>query len=428
MAIKLIKGKPEGEVKEGEAYVYLEGNTCILKSYKGQYAPVHSLFYDKFYFCKVVSNFPIDRTSLISKEGRDCIMKKLGCSPSTLHRVYRSMVSELLMNDLHPYIRQLCLTRRGYIRKGIFKLRYQWDFAKIQRLRISLDKIKQLDEDGLMHLAPFVMHFNQSPQCLKERFGSAWKQIAHNSFSRNLLIINTNASDAIALLHIPTTVLKKGCHLNPNSRMEPSLIKKMFYLYKKSRRLYKDFSDREFILFHDMIRLAIRLQRHPSPKTWEDVQRLHDRYVVEQLEKESAPKSDAPITYVLEPWTEKLFGTNREYRCTPLVSDRDLYLEGKKMHHCIYSYLNKVQERTYYVIHVENIKTLEQSTLGFSINSSNGTIGKQHLGVQNSKTNNDEITRQVFQYITKQNLIEGLTGDSYVNDNNHQHIGNYRGI
>lgn len=427
--IKIIKGTPPSlsvyDRDEDNLYIYLYKDNDLRCYYRrlGELTP-YRLFYDLEYIVNRFTGYSV--SSLKDASIRAKVVNRLGCSPSNHQKVIRGVIGELLIDDLQPYAGKLCLSKYNIKRKNCraFNTVFRWDFNKLTKLKNSIDKVKQLDKDGLMHLAPFVAIENKTPSELKDILGkSCWRKICNNSFSRNKLLVdcignrwmcygNSPYAEYIRfLVEIPSTILKYN----------DSLVRTRYGLYDafldviKLRRaeglFYKDIDRQHVSLYGDMLRMANQLGRKPNPKKWSDVVKLHDRYAEEQLDKEMENISDDPITNVIIPSF-----TIGNYLCTPLVSVRDLYKEGKLMHHCIYSYVDSVINCCFYVIRIENTKTNEISTLGLAINTyvylkSPVITIHQHCGRCNSPTKNTEVEIEVRDYIIKE--ISRITNVEY---------------
>ncbi len=374
-------------------------------------------FIYKFLFERIIDS----KTMFKIEDQRKELMSSLEITPKKLHKIVRGCINTLLMADLKPYITKLCLSK-FYLsdRKGRrLYFRWRWDFNKIVRLRECYDKIVQLDKDGLMHLAPLVMKHNKDPHELKKVYGSAWRVLSKNSFNRNNLIKEYTVSDASQLTKFPTTILKQNILV---MSLLGNNIKEHFFMVFKSQNYFKDMTNGHIIIYRDMMCMAWQLGKNPKPKLWSDVVKLHDKYTAMILEKECSEKSMAPITYPLEPFIiEK---DDIEYLCTPIISDRALYEEGKKMHHCVYSYKSRIERGEYFVVHIENLRTNEHSTLGLIYNpiiryDEDLCEIDQHYGYCNSPPKNrvvqDEVVKQINQLLEQYNDNTNIsTSDSWV--------------
>lgn len=398
--IRLMKGEPPEYPLDNTIYISKHGKVWIKIHYMGTES-MHILPLDYYFYSwsalsdwilRILGYNDIESITLLhNKEGRKKLCDMLGRPPKVLHRVFRAIIAELFMADL-PLINRLCLVRK-FIKHPynpdvrLRKMVYRYDFNLIAKLQRTAHLIEQLEKDGLLNLAPLVHYYEMSPQELKNKFkGMMWRQLHKNSFSRNILL-RGHIDNENSLL--PSTILKKFPSTGIDSRCVEAC--------KKSGINYKDFTLLHWNTWRDMRSLALQLDisPRPAPKTWEQIQSLHDRYVKKMMEKENASLSKDIITYNIRPFT-----VGEEYLCTPLISEYDLYLEGKKMHHCIYSYFNSVRTGKYFVINVENTSTKEISTLGLGCG---GFIDDwrvdQHCGPCNGKTNNTIIESQIVKHI-----------------------------
>src|SRR5690242_12595662 len=115
--IRLIKGEPVGLPKDDEIYIFLE-ETSIYIQYKNNKKAftelIQGLFYDVNRFIRVlhfiVTSKWVSESCLINKDTRAAVCAVLG-RPKTLQKVFRAIISELLIDDLKPHVYRLCLTR-----------------------------------------------------------------------------------------------------------------------------------------------------------------------------------------------------------------------------------------------------------------------------------------------------------------------------
>lgn len=326
-----------------------------------------------------------------------------------MHKIFKQAIEKWFILPYLPYAKSLCMYRQGP--------KWLWNFHKLNNLALSYNKIKQADKDGIFNIAPFILSYGKTPKELKSMFGkSLWKKLSHNSFSRNKLIEASNLFVGAANV-VPSTVLKNeyiakytleggirynyGIYIRRHNGNIVAMIEKFFIIWKNSKFFYKNVSSHYMDIYLDMMDMGAQLNKKPNPKTMGEVEVLHERYTKEIMEREdSRTKDTTPVTQVLNSFK---IG---EYICTPLTSAADLYKEGKIMHHCIYSYLDRIKEQEYYAVHIENLVTKEVSTLGINVYEYGNGFDEnaelsidQHLGIQNTETNNDVINRQVLEYL-----------------------------
>ncbi len=409
--IMLMKGEPANSPLDNTIYIIRRYDKVVLK-YKEKEAvwDVQGLFYAWNFFCLQILDIlnvdydGIDPLYLImNKEGRKTITEAIGCGPKTLHRVFRAIILKLFVDHLRPYAPKLCLKRIRCKTKSNcgYAMKFVYCFDKLRQLEDCLDKIKQLEKDGIMHLAPLVYADNLCPKGLKEKYKPIWKALSKNSFTRNMLLRDSMKIEE-HLIHTPSTILKKKLFIYNQHQLK---------IYKASRLYYKDYTSGHYQLYRDTFRMAESLGYKPKIKTWEQLKLLHDKYTLEQLEREGGDKSKDLITYDIKPFNMRAIGKTNEYLCTPLISEYGLYVEGQKMHHCIYSYLGSVRRKNYYVVHIESLETKEHSTLGLRLGYNIGREKEnnwrvdQHYGHCNQRTSNKEIEVYVLHQI-KQSIKE----------------------
>lgn len=311
----------------------------------------------------------IDSRDLIKGEnGRNDLLDFLGASPKTLHKQFRKIICNIFCLDATKNYHKYCLSK--YFDKQSKKVKWMLDFEKIKNLKTVINTVRQLDKDGLMNLYPLVIRFKKDPAKLREMFGkSLWKKITKNSTTRNFLICSQISAIAerglSCLLAIPSTVLKYDSPLCTVLQLFPSpeSIYNFLKLQRKLGRKLGAISTVDANHYRDMLNMTASLKlKTPNPKTWGEVNRLHDRYQEKILENQVKNISDKPIINAefppigIGPWHFNV-----------LNSEIDYYLEGRKMHHCISSYTNSAKQFSYLTVHAFNMQTQEESTIGINM-------------------------------------------------------------
>jgi hypothetical protein len=379
-----------------------------IKTNKDEYITVpqiNSLWRDweAFIACIIGDSFCIKREADREK------IKKLGLgSPKQLHRVFRAKLSEKYLDSIANYVRKLCITPK-YISK-IEKVSYNIDWNLVIKVYKCKPLLDQLVEDGIFNLSPIVLLFGLPPKELKEKLGKAvWKRVANNSFTRNKLIANSSN-----MFKAPEYIIDKLSRVSllPSTLLntiDPPYHDKelstLSSIWKNSRRPYKDLKVQHIRYYYDVIFMATQLGKSPKPKVWDDVVKLHDRYV-EEINKKKIEKmnKNPPPNVCIVPPTEF-----DGFKITPLLTEVDYHMEGVKMHHCIKSYYGRYKEGRYYTFHIEHIESGEISTLGIynfpgidtsSLDDTTSYIPSwgvdQHCGVCNESPKNN---RQIEEYV-----------------------------
>ena len=218
--------------------------------------------------------------------------------------------------------------------------------------------VYQAHKDGLDHLLPLIMWYGKDPHEIRQIAGkSAWKRMANNSRSRNMLLAS-KANEQMpphVFSDIPTTVLA-GSYRD----IDPQVLKSIMFFEpscKNAVHLIQYTATANII--EDTLRMAQELQ-HPvklyqSMNSWN---RLHNKLY--RLIN-SRNYSEDPYKH-LKPY-KFLCG---DYEATLLISPYELFYEGDVMHHCVASYDTAVSRRQYLVFSITR-KGKRYATLGVGL-------------------------------------------------------------
>lgn len=331
------------------------------------------------------------------KKWRDEWTKLFKVSPTTLHRVFKSMVFDKWIRPVHFHVMKLykfCHNTYKDKNYGRAKKQYPtlWKFENIKRVWENLEELEQIKKDGMYNLTPILFKWMpDSVKKVKRGVGkSTWKKLCGNSFYRNMLLILSNFELNIEL---PSSLLRKGIYL---SYIRDAIkIKYINYLVHSGGKYYKDIKGRDLSYAQDLITMVRELRPelirgdkiNRLPQTWENCKKLHDELMIQ---KEAAKYSNEPIV-------ERVDINMPGWEITPLVSKLDIHLEGKKMHHCVGWYAERVAKREYYIYHIKHIESGEESTLGLDLQTPVVCRLDQHYGPCNSKVNyNEKVVSEIM--------------------------------
>lgn len=364
--------------------------SCDLFLSKGLYLSV--LFRERDTFVEYTLNVLYDngfinkvyytKSSLRHKDSRKAVLQVTGYSPTTLHKHFRAALIKLMIDPIRDLTGKLC----------IFNKNIKWDL--VMKCWVMKDELRQAMRDGLTHITPIMMYYQRTPKKLKQVLGkSAWKSLCKNTFGRNLLICSKSwgiiCEGLILANRVPTTLLRGTPDLYPTSYLQDQeIIRVLKELKSRKQIVYKRVTSTLLVLINDTLNQAAKLGKKPKLTSVEKIQQLHDKYTLELLERESGNLSDKPITIELD---EIVVAS--AYTFTPIVSEKDLWMEGHKMHHCVYSYLNAVKKGSYYVYHVSGPDVEE--TIGM-VYSSNKWFLDQIYGHCNQKSQLPEWVLDMF--------------------------------
>jgi hypothetical protein len=114
-----------------------------------------------------------------------------------------------------------------------------------------------------------------------------------------------------------------------------------------------------------------------------------------------------------------------EVEFTVIPTLEDLNKEGTMMHHCVYSYLSRVVDKDYMVVHVQHILSNERATMGLQRHGDTLTF-EQLKGYLNGVATS-ALTNAAVQFLTKNNIKHNSgTSDLNPNSRTHNKMSDYR--
>lgn len=234
------------------------------------------------------------------------------------------------------------------------------DAQKVVAILRVKDKLEQAKKDGIENIAPLIIKTGNSPHEMKKQLGKGlWKKLAHNSASRNKLIVQRTryGSTIEALQSMSSTALK---------------------LYVSDEMLalrdipWKDVVGGKI----DVKRIAIYINDYYQMQNqmglpvsrelkWSTARSLHDesvRLYNERKRLSSIRDFNIPPTILREFKRDEII-------FSLLTSGQQVIDEGREMYHCVGSYTRSVANGGYLVYKVEGE---ERATLGITISYEGG--------------------------------------------------------
>lgn len=320
------------------------------------------------------------------------VTEELGCSPSTLMKVWDSTV---YANSVLPY--------KHLINKYARFNGANFNHFDIRDIIHNKELIEQAEKDGNSNIIPFIIRLGCSPKKIKELLGKGlWKKLCKNSLTHNKYLID--------MVHLDDKPFNKELLLLPKTIWKS----KYFKGYFKSQVIYypdksipfilsnlnkgakvKDYFDhsfckklkRDFDYFFDACSLAEQLgKKEPNPNwTREKIYKIHEQYTKEINERKY---SKDIIKYLEDITVQEMFLKDETdtYRAELLKSAYRVSEEGRMMHHCVGSYVDLVRNGSYLVYHITK-NGEPHSTLGINVGLSGEEVGyrfSQHYGKCNS--------------------------------------------
>ena len=246
---------------------------------------------------------------------------------------------------------------------------------------------REVFDDGLYNILPFVVAAGKSPQELRKEYGPTWKMLANNSLHRNkALLVHVGIIDwtysheprknkLVERASLPTTVLKyfKGYpqgfleHIAAHYKGKWNIKVKLSPPEAgKLSKVLNPLPDWSSVLHtvRDTERMAEQLGK-PFSAVWtpRKMKEKHDQYSKEINLLKYSPE---PIE-----WMEEICQRfeHEGFVATLLNSRYRIADEGTHMGHCVGSYAENVANGSYLVYSVANAEGERSSTLGILVSS-----------------------------------------------------------
>lgn len=217
----------------------------------------------------------------------------------------------------------------------------------VSQVRLSWPHWGKAKEDGLDHLSPILVAFNASPQDVRDQVGGhAWHAI--RTASRR-----TNVNRA-ALMHLGAWSLDEAlCWPVGERRMANKLLTRC----SKSELLIacKHTERGEKIMDHIVMARDFERMGGQIDRTWgrKRLKREHDALAMRRAVEASDPT----------PWAERWCVEIDGYRCTLLISEEELAIEGALQRHCVKTYAATARQGKELVFSIDGP---ERATAGYN--------------------------------------------------------------
>lgn len=262
----------------------------------------------------------------------------------------------------------------------------------------------QCHKDGIMNIAPFVLHSGLAPKELKEQFGNAdWKKITSNSLSRNKIFCNKfGAADrrmSRLMLDVPTTALLK---MDSWRNVTYGAVLQEILAAKKERRLGKLTSwdiTRLHVVVTDVERMAAQLDE-PFNHGW-SYRRIERQHTIYQNAVAAKRYGTDRIEYVCGPGSV----VGEEFDLVLLDTPLQIAEEGNAQNHCVASYIWDVTKGECSIYSLRDKKGERLTTVQIH---SDTRVG-QHYGKHNRNPTPEEdqwVRRAVSDWRSKVGLFD----------------------
>lgn len=278
-----------------------------------------------------------------------------GHDPKSLHKFFATMLGprfnfRFFAANYWLWVGNRMTTRTGNMLRFEGKHWQHYDSKLVALANSVLPYINEAERDGLYNLIPAILTHSASPQDIRAKIGrGAWRRVANNSVSRNLLIMhatmrcrNEVRSDAfVRLLDMPSGVMR----VVRNEVGDDEIIAARITPRKRAREFQQTLD-----LVSDTRRMMLPDEFNPQ---W-GCARM-------RREHEQATKAIMRRRYSDKVFTPEWSFEEKGFSATLLTSQADIATEGAIQHHCVASYARSCAKREYAVFRIEG---KERATAG----------------------------------------------------------------
>lgn len=419
---------------------------------------------------RIYYNYPIRENDLSLKK---TILEKNGCEVNGLYPIYEGggyrdahrkivpLLGSMFYSQLRAVSRKVWInpiedTLNKYCRYwNSWKSQPHFDEGQVRRTWKYLNLIRQLEEDGMSHLAPIVIYFMDTPSALKRDLGkSTWKKLANSSLSFNKCLVryliriegeykNSNPSkriqrimwrrfeelrdDLAFLVSLKKTFVRRytsypldlgeGYYDDRKAGLvrSPESKKLMQWLNKHARVSNCGEVNQFAVMYRDTMRLCKNLGREfkvVSPRKMKD---YHDK-----LSRESRMLRRTELMKVvdsvnkgmewLQPYCDEVGSRIKNPKVTfEIIKDYERLLdESEEMEHCVADYEYLITDQEYIVVAMKS--EVQRTTLGIYLDymdyESRRFEIEQHYGYENEMLRCEESMKLA-------KIIVGICNDVY---------------
>ena len=283
------------------------------------------------------------------------IPQGIGMHPKSVHKFFAEMLGPRFNYRFFAANYWLWVGNRMTNRTGNM-LRFEgqhwqkYDPSLVTMANASLPYVNEAERDGLYHLIPAILLYGTSPQGIRAKIGrGAWRRVATNSMSRNLLLMRAarrgrreGLEEAfIRLLDLPSGVLPA---VHNGGDEDEAIAAKI-----TPRKRVIEF-DRTLHIVRDTRRMMLP-DEFNSQWGLARMQREHELATKAIMQRQYSTKAFAA------PWSFAEGGFSAEL----LTSQADIATEGAIQHHCVASYARSAAMRKYAVFRIDG---KERATAG----------------------------------------------------------------
>ena len=232
--------------------------------------------------------------------------------------------------------------RTGNLLKWDGKNWMAFNLELVRRAHAVLPHVNEAERDRLHHLIPIILTFTASPQAIRAKIGrGAWRRVANNAISRNLLIMNATLrcrldrqDEAFSrLLDMPSGVMR-GIHYAIG---EAEMIAARITPKKRPREFQQTAH-----LVEDTRRMVLPGEFNP-----------HWGLARMRQEHEAATRMIMQRRYSSKAFAPEWAFQEGPYIATLLTSQADIATEGEVQHHCVASYARSASHGECAILRIE---------------------------------------------------------------------------
>jgi hypothetical protein len=294
----------------------------------------------------------------------------IGPGPKSLHKFFAEMLGprfnfRFFAANYWLWIGNRMTTRTGNMLRYEGRYWQKYDASLVGVANANLPHVNEAERDGLYHLIPAILHYGASPQEIRAKIGrGAWRRVAANSVSRNLLIMRAARRSSgrvkddpfIHLLDIPSGVL-------PAIREGGDQDEAIAAVITPRKRVI------EFDHTLNIVRDTRRMMANEFNPEWglARMQREHELATKLIMQRRYSTKAFAPA------WQFAENGFSAEL----LTSQADIASEGAIQHHCVASYAHNAAMGKYAVFRIDGKERATVGVIGGRIDQVYGACNAQ---------------------------------------------------
>jgi hypothetical protein len=282
-----------------------------------------------------------------------------GHDPKSLHKFFAAMLGprfnfRFFAANYWLWVGNRMTTRTGNMLRFDGKHWQSYDSELVALANAVLPYINEAERDGLYNLIPIILTHGASPQEIRAKIGrGAWRRVANNSVSRNLLIMHATRRCKEAarlesfgrLLGMPSGVMRGVMRLESGGVGEDEIVAARITPRKRPREFQQTVD-----LVRDTRRMMLPDEFNPQ---W--------GYARMRREHELATKAIMERRYSNKVFAADWSFEGKGFSAALLTSQASIATEGAVQHHCVASYARSAAMLEYAVFRIEG---KERATAG----------------------------------------------------------------